>query len=328
MRKLLQHYTFVDYATQIYSLVVAVLILCFHNSTVRIWPWLLAGHAAGLILIHSLIQGAAARPGNRLLAFLRLFYPVLFFTPFFCETGQINRMFFSGFLDEWTIRADQALLGFQPGVDLMVKMPWLPLSELLYFSYFCYYLMVLGVGLALFLKSRREFVHYVSVVSFLFYICYLLYILLPIVGPQVLLGEIPEFVIPPDLQHLANLHAYPEAVQAGPFSHLMAWIYRTFEAPGAAWPSSHVAVALCTVCFSWRYLRPIRYLHLAMALLLCFSTLYCHYHYGVDVLGGLLTALILVPLGNRLYVRYSGAEHPQADLKPINEGKFNPKRST
>ena len=32
-----------------------------------------------------------------------------------------------------------------------------------------------------------------------------------------------------------------------------------FEAPGAGFPSSHVAVALCTVYFSFRYLRPIRY---------------------------------------------------------------------
>jgi hypothetical protein len=57
-----------------------------------------------------------------------------------------------------------------------------------------------------------------------------------------------------------------------------------FESPGAALPSSHVAVAVCTVYFSFRYLPRIRYLHLIMAILLCGSTVYCRYHYVVDVL--------------------------------------------
>ena len=85
----------------------------------------------------------------------------------------------------------------------------------------------------------------------------------------------------------------------------MAWIYRVFEAPGAALPSSHVAVALCTVFFSFRYLRRIRYAHLAVAGLLCLSTVYCRYHYVVDVLAGLVTVAVLVPLGNWLYFKFS-----------------------
>ena len=87
----------------------------------------------------------------------------------------------------------------------------------------------------------------------------------------------------------------------------MAWIYHWFEAPGAAWPSSHVAVAVCTVVFSFRYLRPIRYVHLALAILLCFATVYCRYHYGIDVIAGLLMAAVVIPWGNRLYFKFSGA---------------------
>jgi membrane-associated phospholipid phosphatase len=85
----------------------------------------------------------------------------------------------------------------------------------------------------------------------------------------------------------------------------MRWVYRVFEAPGAALPSSHVAVALCTVFFSFRYLRRIRYIHLAVALLLCLSTVYCRYHYALDVLAGLVAAAILIPTGNWLYFKFS-----------------------
>ena len=81
----------------------------------------------------------------------------------------------------------------------------------------------------------------------------------------------------------------------------MEWIYRVFEAPGAAFPSSHVAVAACTVFFSFRYLRPIRYFHLALVFLLCLGVVYGRYHYVVDVLGGLFVTATLLPLGNWLY---------------------------
>jgi membrane-associated phospholipid phosphatase len=310
-----KHYTFVDYATQAYLALVALLILFFHNGTVPHWPWLLAGHCLAMALVHGLIQARERYPANRTLGFLGHFYPVLLFAPLFCETGRLNRMFFPHYLDALAIRCDQALFGWQPGAMLMAKLPWLPLSELLYAAYFSYYVMIGGVGLILFLRSRQQFFHYVSVVCFVFYICYLIYIVLPIVGPQVLSHEIPGYSLPPDLEYLATDHAYPDAVKAGPFFQLMAWIYRVFEAPGAALPSSHVAIALCTVFFSFRYLRRIRFLHLATVVLLCFSTVYCHYHYGIDVLTGIVTAATLVPLGNWLYSRSVSRSGPGAKVQ-------------
>ena len=52
----MKHYTFVDYATQAYMALVALLILLFHNSTVPNWPGLLGAHLACLVLVHLLIQ--------------------------------------------------------------------------------------------------------------------------------------------------------------------------------------------------------------------------------------------------------------------------------
>jgi membrane-associated phospholipid phosphatase len=84
----------------------------------------------------------------------------------------------------------------------------------------------------------------------------------------------------------------------------MAVIYEHFESPGAAFPSSHVAIALVTVYFSFRYLRAIRWAHLIVAILLCVSTVYCRYHYAVDVPAGVLMTALFLPLGNWLYARY------------------------
>ena len=298
-----RRYTFVDYATQAYAALATLLIALFHNSTVEHWGLLVGAHVAGLLAVHGLIQWHARGQPAKALDFLRNFYPVLLYIWFFCETGWINRMFFKEFMDPLAIHADQALFGFQPSIVWMGKMPWLPLSEMFYAAYFSYYLMIGGVGLALFLRSRQQFFHFISVVSFVFYVCYVIYIILPIIGPRVFFEPVGGYILPEQVRLLAPTAGYPPSVQAGWCFQLMGFVYRVFESTGAAIPSSHVAVALCTVFFSFLYLRPIRYFHLALAVLLCLATIYCRYHYVIDVLTGLVAAAILVPLGNRLYLK-------------------------
>lgn len=298
-----RHYTFIDYATQGYMVLVAALILLLHGNTVPLWPWLLLAHAIALVLVHLLIVSHARRPLNRVLDFLRHFYPVLLYTGFYRETGELNQMTMTGYLDPFFIRIEERIFGDQPSLTLMQSLPFWPVSEILYASYFSYYLMIVGVGLALFLRERRQFFHYVSVVSFVFYVCYAIYIFTPVMGPRIFQRVINGYELPVEFQPIGSL-GFPGAVQAGLFFRIMAWIYETFEAPGAAFPSSHVAVALTTAYFSFRYLRPIRFIHLMVALLLCLSTVYCRYHYVVDVVAGVITALVLVPLGNWLYFRF------------------------
>jgi len=281
-----------------------LLIGFFHNRSVPYWSELLCAHVLGLGLIHCLILLCARSRPAPLLDFLRHFYPVLLYTPFFCETGSLNRLFFTDYLDPKVARWEQFLFGCQPSVLFMQKVPWLPVSELFYAAYFSYYIMIAGIGLTLFLRNRQQFFHYLSVVSFLFYVCYLIYIFLPVIGPRAFFHQVEGYALPDKIQQLAVTDAYPDAVQAGVFFRLMKWLYRVFEAPGAALPSSHVAVALCTVFFSFRYLRRIRYAHLAVASLLCLSTVYCRYHYVVDVLTGLVAAAVLVPMGNWLYFKF------------------------
>lgn len=307
----MRHYTFVDYATQAYAAVVTVLILLFHNATVEHWTWLVAAHIGGLFAVHGLILCQAAGRGGKPVDVLRHFYPVFLYIWFFSETGWINRMFFKEFIDPLAVRMDQALFGFQPSIVWMEKMPYLPVSEIFYAAYFSYYLMIGGVGLALFLRSRQQFFHFISVISFVFYVCYLIYIILPIIGPRVFFERIDGYILPEQYRALSPTTGYPESVQRGWCFQLMGFVYRVFESPGAAMPSSHVAVALAMVFFSFLYLRPIRHVHLAVAILLCLSTVYCRYHYAIDVLTGLVTAAVLVPLANWLYLKSIAGNTPQ-----------------
>jgi membrane-associated phospholipid phosphatase len=303
----MKHYTFIDYATQGYLALVALFILLLHGDTVPAWQWLVTGHLICLGLAHWVIVAHAARPTNRLLDFLRHFYPVLLYTAFYRETGELNQMLHHGYIDALFVRLDGWIFGFQPSIKLMDWFPYPLVSEIFYISYFSYYVMIVGVGLALYLRDRRQFFHYVSVVSFVFYICYLIYIFTPVIGPRMFYRDfngftLPAALIPPGLTDV------PESIQAGWFFQIMKWIYHYFEAYGSAFPSSHVAIALTTVYFSFKYLRRIRWLHLVVAILLCLSTVYCRYHYAVDVLAGAATAAILIPMGEWLYRRYGGNE--------------------
>lgn len=305
----MNHYKFVDYATQAYIAFVALLVLVFHGSRLAAWPWVIAAHVIGFGLIHLLIHAAAAYPQNRLLNFLRHFYPILLYTAFYRETELLNQMFHAGYLDEHFLRLEPQLFGMQPGLDLMQRFPFRWLAELLYAAYFSYYIMIGGVGIVLLWRDRRQFAHFVSVVSFVFYVCYTIYIFVPVVGPRIVYSGLVEEPLPSDVMPIVSTEV-PASVQDAVFFRIMGWIYDRFEATGAAFPSSHVAVALCTLFFSFRYLRRVRYVHLVAAILLCISTVYGRYHYVVDVVAGIAAAAVLVPLGNWLYRKYgdSGRE--------------------
>ncbi|MHB8834189.1 MAG: phosphatase PAP2 family protein [Candidatus Methylomirabilia bacterium] len=303
---MIRHYLFIDYVTQGYILVVGLLVLFFHDQTVPGWGWLIGAHLMLLFLVHRLLRACGRGRGGGVVDFLRHFYPVLLYAAFYRESGMLSQMFVSGHLDPVVIRWEQALFGFQPSMLFMARLPWLPVSELFYASYFSYYIMIAGVGLTLFLRRREAFFHYVSVLSFVFYICYLIYIFLPVIGPRVFSRSLGGYSLPHAVQALVDpaLLSFPPQVTRGPFFRIMALIYDVFEAPGAALPSSHVAASICTVWFSFRYRLRIRHVHLVMVVLLCFSTIYCRYHYVIDVLAGLLTVAVLVPLGNWLFSKY------------------------
>lgn len=298
----MKEYRLVDWATQGYLILVALLALLFHNHTVPSWGWLVLAHITVFGLVHTLIRAHTQRPDNRWVAFLRAFYPMILYTGFYRETEYLNQIFVLQYLDPWFIQLEEAIFGFQPSVLFMEKFPQRWVAELMYGAYFSYYLMIVGVGLALFLRNRRQFSHYLTVVSILFYCCYILYIFLPVCGPRVFFEDFGTFEVDPAIRAVGYAHPMPPSVAGGIFPSIILLIYRHLEAAGAAFPSSHVAVAICTVWFSWMYLPRIRWFHTILTFLLCVSTVYCRYHYVVDVVAGALLAFIAIPVLHRLYV--------------------------
>lgn len=292
-----RRYHFVDYATQAYLGIVGLVILFFHGDRLPQW-WMYAGaHVAGMVAVHLVIVAHGARPTSRILAFLRFFYPIFLFSAIYQETGVINRLLHNTYYDAPFIALDEQLFGFQPVVRFMEALPFRIVAEVFYAAYFTYYLLVPTVGLMLYVRNRRQCFHYVSITSFVFYVCYLTYIFFPVLGPTAI--QIPEhaahiglsYVVPP----------FPDSVQSAVFFHVMKFIHGNYQVIGAAFPSSHVAVASCACVFAWVYLGRVRYVILIDVILIALATVYCRYHYAVDVIGGLATAAVLLPVGEWLY---------------------------
>ena len=292
----MRDYRLVDYLTQGYLLVIALLVLFLHGEGIPAWPAYVVGHVVVIALVHGIIRFGSRRTRG-FLHILRCFYPIILYTFLYSETHDLDSMIYPSYLDPVFIHLEQVLFGGQPSRDLMRNFPSLAISELLHFAYFSYYWMVLGVAVWMYLRRRERYFHYVSVLSLVFYACYLTYIFLPVMGPH---GNWVA-TAPPAVHELLGDRCVPPALTRGPFFHVMQFVYHFVEPTGgAAFPSSHVAIALVTLAFTFGYLHKLWWVHLVMVLLLCISTVYCGYHYAVDVMAGVATAAVLGPAAHML----------------------------
>ena len=62
-------------------------------------------------------------------------------------------------------------------------------------------------------------------------------------------------------------------------------------------------IATAVLIVAWRRFRRLFWYLLPVAALLVLSTMYCRYHYLVDVIAGVVLAFATVPLGDRFYDR-------------------------
>jgi membrane-associated phospholipid phosphatase len=150
--------------------------------------------------------------------------------------------------------------------------------------YFSYYLIIPATGSLLFRKDVKLFESFVCQVSSLFYLCYFIYILLPVEGPVALRNE---------YYHHGGL-----------FQTMVDFIYRGGENPGAAFPSSHVAATFLVAWWGSRHFARMKIFYWLTCLFLSIATVYCMFHYAVDVIGGLLLGVLAVLMFNRADIKH------------------------
>jgi membrane-associated phospholipid phosphatase len=210
-------------------------------------------------------------------------YPLVLYGLLYYQTGLINRVVVPQFLDGFFMNLDVWIFGKFPAFFLRGKQGNVFLDEFFHFFYFSYYLIIPLTVILLFRKEVKLFERFVFQLSSLFYLCFVIFIFLPVEGPITLRNE--------------YYH------QGGLFQTMVDFIYTGGENPGAAFPSSHVAVTFLVAWWGSTHFKRMKIPYWLTFLFLSIATVYCMFHYVVDVMGGLLLGVVAVLAFNRAGIK-------------------------
>lgn len=217
--------------------------------------------------------------------FFRHWYPIILFTFIYEETRGLIHLIFPYWFDNWINALELKLFRIYPTVWLE-KFFCPALNEYIMFCYFFYYFLlpVLGMGLY-FSKKIKEFDHLTFTLAVAFYISYLGFILMPVEGPRFCLSAL----------HNLKLE--------GPFfTKIVHWVINMAGMHGGCMPSSHVAVALVVLVFSFRYHKTLFFILSPFILTLFVATVYGRFHYASDVIAGLIVGGISILVCDKISV--------------------------
>ncbi len=188
-------------------------------------------------------------------------------------------------IDPVLIRFDYLIFRNHPTVILeRIMNPFL--TDILQIAYSTYYFIPISFGVVLWLNNEREaFNKTLFMILFCFYLSYLGYILFPALGPRFTLNhlqttELQGFLIAEPIQNLLN---------------------RLEGIKRDAFPSGHTAITVIVLYLAYTYKRGFFWICLPMVTSLIFSTVYCRYHYVVDIIAGLGLTLLTIFLGEWYY---------------------------
>ncbi|MBI5205998.1 MAG: phosphatase PAP2 family protein [Nitrospirae bacterium] len=188
-------------------------------------------------------------------------------------------------IDPLLVRLDYIIFGNHPTVMLEAIMNPL-LTDILQTAYSTYYFLPVVFGIALLRNNqRKEFDRSLFLILFCFYLSYLGYIIWPALGPRFALAHLQTqrlegFFIAEPMQNLLN---------------------RLEGIKRDAFPSGHTGVALTVLYLAYNYKKTLFRIYLPFVILLLFSTVYCRYHYVVDVIAGVILVAAAIFFGEIYY---------------------------
>jgi membrane-associated phospholipid phosphatase len=214
-----------------------------------------------------------------------LIFPTLSILLIFDSLGKIVHCINPRDIDPLLIRMDYVIFGFYPTVWIE---RWISpgLTDVMQLAYSSYYFLPVTLGAVLKITGKDEALgHSLFLIMLCFYLSYVGYMLMPALGPRYAMAH---------LQH-TELKGF---FIAGPIQELL---NRLEGIKRDAFPSGHTAVALTVLYLSYFHARGLFRLFLPFVMALIVSTVYCRYHYVVDVIGGVLLAVITIIIGELYY---------------------------
>jgi len=188
-------------------------------------------------------------------------------------------------IDSILIRLDYMIFNNHPTV-LLEKITNPLLTDLLQLAYSTYYFIPISFGVVLLLNDQREkFDRTLFLILFCFYLSYIGYILMPALGPRFTINHL----------QTAELQGFIVAEPIQKFLNRLEGIKRD------AFPSGHTAITLLVLYLAYRFERSYFWIFLPIVSALIFSTVYCRYHYVVDIIAGFGLTLLTIFMGEWYY---------------------------
>ncbi|MBI5102565.1 MAG: phosphatase PAP2 family protein [Nitrospirae bacterium] len=221
--------------------------------------------------------------------FWRLFYSLIFpsisILLIFDSLGWIVHYISPSDIDPMLIRLDYSMFGCYPTVALESFTTPL-LTDLFQVAYSSYYVIPFSLGIALYRKGRmEEFDHTLFLIMLCFYLSYAGYMIFPALGPRFTMAHLQSF----ELEGLFMAGYIQDILNS------LEGVKRD------AFPSGHTAVALTVVYMAWKFERRLFYVFVPVVAALVVSTVYCRYHYVIDVMGGVALTVITIVMGEAIY---------------------------
>jgi len=220
---------------------------------------------------------------NTVLELIRNIYPIIISGYFYSETVFYNKFIWQN-LDQKLIDIDQSLFGFQPSLIFSEYFSSRLFSELMYFGYFSFYLLIIAFVIISYYKLKNESEALIFKFSAAMFLFYLFFGIVPSAGPQFYLSS-PENNLP-----IAFF-----------FDKIMHFIQENAEQPTAAFPSSHVGVSIIILILVRKRAQLFFKIAIPFVIILIASTIYIKAHYAIDVIGGIIIAPIILYLASLLY---------------------------
>lgn len=266
----------------LYLLLTGILILSRCSSLS--YPWI---HLSIRLIIIGVIIGFTRwnfSPVSRITYYTRLMFPIVLLGYLYNETGYLNHLLISHNLDPLISSFDSGLFGIQPSIRFSQVIHSNVFAELMYFGYFAYYLLIIGTPVAITIYSgKKQAQEAVFIMIHSFFVYYIVFIILPVVGPQF---------------YFTNLEPLPQGYLFGP---ILRFIQHVGEAPTAAFPSSHVSIALMILVLNTKYAKPLLRFAGPVIVLLIVSTVYIRAHYVADVLAAFIVTPFLYYISHLVY---------------------------
>ena len=244
----------------------------------------LAALAAGVLLVSWL-----ARREDRLPMPAQIFvnfYAIAYLPLLFNALGPLIEALRGGPRDDLLIAADRALFGVD--VTVWAERFVTPFrNDLFAVAYTTYYFLALTLGALLFALRRADARRFFFTVVLAYHVSYAGYFAIPGLGPRFTLAE----------KQTVSVHTTPIS------RAIDDTLNRMEQTKYDVFPSGHTMIACVVLIVSFQRMRRAFWFFLPVASCLVISTIYCRYHYAIDVIAGIVLAALVVPLGDRLYDR-------------------------